>query len=234
MLPIIVLSTAFYAISFEEKPSVIRLLIGGLGTGAAICAMHYLGQLGISNYHCSYGPAYVVGAALIACVSASVALSIFFRWKAAWTNSWWRRLVCAALLAGAVSGMHWTAAVGTYYHRIPGFLGVGQLSRSQTVIICAALVGYIFFALPTFSANNYVMQSFAACIILSICAIIAGGRRHQSTTRARQLVLSCAFFDPAGRIMVSPEALLPTRKVVDRYINKVCWAFDVYGFISGD
>lgn len=104
--------------------------------------MHYLGQLGISNYHCSYGPAYIVGAALIATVSATIALSVFFRWKAAWTNSWWRRLVCAALLAGAVSGMHWTAAVGTEYHRIPGFLGVGQLSRSQTVIICAALVGH--------------------------------------------------------------------------------------------
>ncbi|EED19788.1 MHYT domain signaling protein, putative [Talaromyces stipitatus ATCC 10500] len=201
VLPVLVLSTAFYAISFEEKPSVIRLLIGGFLTGAAICAMHYLGQLGISNYHCSYRPAYVVGAALIATVSASIALSVFFRWKAAWTNSWWRRLVCAALLAGAVSGMHWTAAVGTYYNRIPGFLGVGQLSRSQTVIICAAL-------------------SFAACIILSICAIIAGGRRHQSTTRSRQLVLSCAFFDPAGRVMVSPAALLPTRKIVDRYINK--------------
>jgi NO-binding membrane sensor protein with MHYT domain len=141
-LPILVLSTAFYAISFEERPSIIRLLAGGIGTGAAICAMHYLGQLGISNYHCSYGPAYVVGAALIATVSATIALSIFFRWKAAWTNSWWRRLVCAALLAGAVSGMHWTAAVGTQYHRIPGFLGVGQLSRSQTVIICAALVGH--------------------------------------------------------------------------------------------
>ncbi|KUL81873.1 hypothetical protein ZTR_09981 [Talaromyces verruculosus] len=200
-LPILVLSTAFYAISFEERPSVIRLLAGGIGTGAAICAMHYLGQLGISNYHCSYGPAYIVGAALIATVSATIALSVFFRWKAAWTNSWWRRLVCAALLAGAVSGMHWTAAVGTQYHRIPGFLGVGQLSRSQTVIICAAL-------------------SFSACITLTICAIIAGGQRHQSTTRARQLVLSCAFFDPAGRIMVSPQALLPTRKVVDRYINK--------------
>ncbi|KAE8556950.1 hypothetical protein EYB25_001656 [Talaromyces marneffei] len=199
-LPILVLSTAFYAISFEEKPSIIRLLAGGIGTGSAICAMHYLGQLGISNYRCSYGPAFIVGAALIACVSATIALSIFFRWKAAWTNSWWRRLACATLLASAVSGMHWTAAVGTEYHRIPGFLGAGQLSRSQTVIICAAL-------------------SFAACLTLTICAIIAGGRRHQSTTRARQLVLSCVFFDPAGRIMVSPQALLPTRKVVDRYIH---------------
>lgn len=140
VLPIIVLSTAFYAISFEEKPSIIRLLIGGFLAGGAVCAMHYIGQLGISNYHCTYGPGYVVGAALIATVSATVALSIFFRWKAAWTNSWWRRLSCAALLAGAVSGMHWTATAGTTYRRIPGLEGMGQLSRSQTVIICAALV----------------------------------------------------------------------------------------------
>lgn len=201
ILPIIVVSTAFYAISFEEKPGIVRLLTGGFLTGAAVCAMHYIGQLGISNYHCSYAVGNVVGAALIATVAATVALSVFFRWKAAWTNSWWRRMLCAALLAVAVSGMHWTAAVGTSYRRIPGASSLGQLSRTQTVIVCAAL-------------------SFSACFILSICAIIAGGNRRRSTTRARQLVLSCAFFDSSGRIMVSPQVFLPTRKVVDRYINR--------------
>jgi NO-binding membrane sensor protein with MHYT domain len=44
VLPIVVLSTAFYAISFEEKPGVIRLLSGGFLTGAAVCAMHYVGS----------------------------------------------------------------------------------------------------------------------------------------------------------------------------------------------
>ncbi|OKL63470.1 hypothetical protein UA08_01797 [Talaromyces atroroseus] len=201
VLPIIVLSTAFYAISFEEKPGAVRLLSGGFLTGAAVCAMHYIGQLGISNYHCSYAAGNIVGAALIATVAATIALSVFFRWKASWTNSWWRRMLCAGLLSIAVSGMHWTATVGTSYRRIPGVSGLGQLSRSQTVIICAAL-------------------SFSACFILSICAIIAGGNRRRSTTRARQLVLSCAFFDSSGRIMVSPQIFLPTRKVVDRYLNR--------------
>jgi hypothetical protein len=52
-------------------------------------------------------------------------------------------MMCAALLSVAVSGMHWTAAVGTSYRLIPGVSGLVQLSRSQTVIICAALVRYI-------------------------------------------------------------------------------------------
>lgn len=58
-------------------------------------------------------------------------------------------------------------------------------------------------------------------MILSACAIIAGGNRRRSDTRARQIVLACAYFDPAGRVMVTPQALLPTRKIVDHYIGRV-------------
>lgn len=142
LLPIVVLLIAFYSISFEEKAALWRLIVGGLLTGSAVCAMHYVGQLGIANYHCRNDAGNVVGAAIIATFSATLALSIFFRWKAAWMDSWWRRFLCACLLAGAVAGMHWTAAVGTSYMSNPRYVGQGssQLSRSQTVIICAALV----------------------------------------------------------------------------------------------
>jgi hypothetical protein len=45
------------------------------------------------------------------------------------------------LLAGAVSGMHWTAAVGTVYRERDETLRNGsQLSRSQVVIVCSVLV----------------------------------------------------------------------------------------------
>jgi NO-binding membrane sensor protein with MHYT domain len=141
LLPILVLLIAFYAISFEEKATFWRLIVGGLLTGSAVCAMHYVGQLGVANYHCKNDAGNIVGAAIIATFSATLALGIFFRWKAAWMDSWWRRLLCACLLAGAVTGMHWTAAVGTTYMYNPGYVGQGsQLSRNQTVIICAALV----------------------------------------------------------------------------------------------
>jgi hypothetical protein len=49
--------------------------------------------------------------------------------------------LCACLLAGAVSGMHWTAAVGTVYRDHDRRVMIGsQLSRSQVVIICAVFV----------------------------------------------------------------------------------------------
>ncbi|KAJ5159913.1 uncharacterized protein N7482_006917 [Penicillium canariense] len=202
VLPVIVLLAAFYSVGVEEKAGYLRILTGGLLTGSSVCGMHYVGQLGISNYKCSYQVANLVGSAIIAISSSTVALGIFFRWRATWTDSWWRRCLCACFLSSAVSGMHWTAAIGTSYRERDESIQHGtQLSRSQVVIICAVL-------------------ACVSCVILSACAIIAGGNRRRSTTRAHQLVLACAYFDPAGRVMVTPHALLPTRKIVDHYIGR--------------
>ncbi|KAI9928340.1 hypothetical protein MW887_002378 [Aspergillus wentii] len=201
-LPVCVLLIAFYAVGVEEKAGYIRILMGGILTGSAVCGMHYVGQLGIANYKCSYHVGSVVGSAIIAIFASTSALGIFFRWRATWTDVWWRRGICGCLLAVAVSGMHWTATAGTSYREHDETIRHGTpLSRSQTVIICAVL-------------------SCASCVFLSACAIVAGGNRRKSTIRARQLVLSCAFFDPAGRIMVTPQAVLPSRKIVERYVGK--------------
>lgn len=141
VLPVIVLLVAFYSVGVEEKASYLRILTGGLLTGSSVCGMHYVGQLGIANYKCSYHVANVVGSAIIAIFSSTAALGIFFRWRATWTDSWWRRGICACLLATAVSGMHWTATVGTIYKERDSSMKHGtQLSRSQVVIICAVLV----------------------------------------------------------------------------------------------
>ncbi|KAB8273332.1 hypothetical protein BDV30DRAFT_112833 [Aspergillus minisclerotigenes] len=202
VLPVIVLLAAFYAIGTNEKAGYIRIMTGGVLTGCSVCGMHYIGQLGIANYQCSYRAANVAAAAIIAVFASTTALSIFFRWRATWTDSWWRRGICGCLLAAAVSGMHWTAAVGTSYrNHDPSVNKGGQLSRTQTVIICAVL-------------------ACAACGVLSACAVVAGGHRRKLRAQAQQLVLTCAFFDPEGRIMVTPHALLPSRKIVDRYIGR--------------
>jgi NO-binding membrane sensor protein with MHYT domain len=144
-LPVIVLLVAFYSVGVEETASYLHILTGGLLTGSSVCGMHYVGQLGIANYQCSYRPANVIGSAIIAIFSSTTAMGIFFRWKATWTDSWWRRGICACLLSAAVSGMHWTAAIGTIYHERDQSMTYGmQSSRSQVVIICAVLVGFKF------------------------------------------------------------------------------------------
>lgn len=140
-LPIVVLLAAFYLLAVTSTAGTFFLAISAFLTGTAVCGMHYVGQLGIINYRCSYQAANVVGAGFIAVFASLVALSIFFRLQETWTNSWWKRSFCGFILAGAVSGMHWTASVGTSYQakRI-GQLQSTLLSRTHTVIVCTVLV----------------------------------------------------------------------------------------------
>jgi NO-binding membrane sensor protein with MHYT domain len=140
-VPIVVLIAAFVAIGAGSRHSWPRVLGSGILAGSAICGMHYLGNASISNYTCVYQPAYVVGAALIAATASTVALFIFFVYRAAWANSWWKTLGCGVLLAGAVSGMHWCAAVGTAY-RLKKISASGGMSRSATVIVVITLVSF--------------------------------------------------------------------------------------------
>lgn len=75
--------------------------------------MHYLGDASISNYGSEYKAAYVVGSAIIAVAASNVALAMFFVFRHAWANSWWKTLASGVVLAGAVSGMHWCGVMGT-------------------------------------------------------------------------------------------------------------------------
>lgn len=139
-LPIVVLSFAFYFIGVSERADSLYIVLTGALTGAAVCGMHYVGQLGIYNYSCTYQVGNVVGAAIIAVFASITALGVFFRLRESWTNSWWKRVVCATVLAGAVSGMHWTAAVGTTYRIKSVTVNRSELNPTQTVIICSVLV----------------------------------------------------------------------------------------------
>ena len=139
-LPICVVGIAFYLLTITEAVSPIAIASGGFTTGVAVCGMHYLGQGGIANYHTVYVWKYIIGASIIAIVASTLALGVFFYFKSAWTNTWWKRMSCAFLLAMAVSGMHWVATVGTSY-RFRSSLGQqAGLSRRATVIIVLGLV----------------------------------------------------------------------------------------------
>ena len=139
-VPIIVLLIAFLAVSSNNQTRWWRIGLSGSLSGGAICGMHYLGDASISNYQCTYAAPYVIGAALIAVTASTAALALFFAFRAAWTNSWWRRVGCAIVLAGAVSGMHWCAAVGTRYTLLHAYSSGNEMSRDATVIVVICLV----------------------------------------------------------------------------------------------
>ena len=139
-VPIIVLIAAFMALGGSTVVSWWRILISGVLCGCTVCGMHYLGNASIANYSCQYDVANVVGAGVISVAASFAALSMFFVFRAMWANSWWKRIVSAIILAGAVSGMHWCAAVGTRYKLLSITSMDNSLSRNTTVIVVICLV----------------------------------------------------------------------------------------------
>ncbi|ELR05493.1 hypothetical protein GMDG_07415 [Pseudogymnoascus destructans 20631-21] len=208
-VPIIVLLAAFMAVGSGDKISKVRLPVGGALAGLAICGMHYLGQAGISNYTCVYTVGYVVGSVVIAVFASITALWVFFALRAAWTDLWWKRAMCGVILACAVFGMHWVASVGTNYRlKMVDPTKSHDIPRNSTVIVIIVL-------------------SAAACVIILGLTIITQRRRTRSANRAQQVLLASAIFDLNGRLLVTPEGLLPNQKVTTSYIE---WSFDeVFG-----
>jgi len=164
-LPICAVGIAFYLFTVSEEVTIIGTIAGGCLSGFAICGMHYLGQGGISNYQAVYDWKYVFGSAIIAVVAATLALGIFFYFKSAWTNSWWKRMTCAFMLALGVAGMHWIATVGTSYY-LKTTTGVNQdgMSRQTTVVVVMCLVRYLslrpWYNLLTFAGRRMLYRAF--------------------------------------------------------------------------
>ncbi|KAI0385317.1 FAD dependent oxidoreductase-domain-containing protein [Hypomontagnella monticulosa] len=199
-LPVIVLLVAFVTIGASYKISWWRICCGGVLAGAGICGMHYVGNASINNYHLVYAKVYIGGAVLIAVFDSIVALSVFFIFRASWRNVWWKRALSACLLAGAVSGMHWVASVGTQY-RLKSLNTRAQLSQSQAIIVVACLLVF-------------------AILFMVGSVIYAIWVTRRNTIKAQQVVLAAAVFDWSGRILVSPEGMLPSEKITDTYVER--------------
>lgn len=201
-VPILVLLAAFIAIGTSNEVSWYRVAAGGTLAGGAICGMHYLGNASINNYVCIYNYVNVAASALIAVAASITALALFFVFRASWTSSWWKRAASAILLAGAVSGMHWCAATGTQYRLIDLNPSNNHTSRNTTIIIVICL-------------------SIGACLIMAGTFIYTARVMSRYASKAQQVVLATAIFDKQGRVLVSPEGLLPSEKITDSFLEKV-------------
>ncbi|RGP66429.1 signaling ykow [Fusarium longipes] len=200
-VPILVLLAAFMAVGTNNVVSWWRLIAGGFLCGTAVCGMHYLGNASINNYTCVYQPTYVIGSAIIAIVASNVALAMFFVFRAMWANAWWKRVISAVVLAGAVSGMHWCASVGTRY-RLKSIKPNGnEPSRTGTVVVVICL-------------------SLGACFVIAISAILRARNMRRMALRAQQITLAAAIFDKGGRILVDPDGYIPNTVVTDSFLEK--------------
>ncbi|KAJ3548764.1 hypothetical protein NM208_g844 [Fusarium decemcellulare] len=199
-VPIVVLLAAFTAIGTNSSTSWWRVTAGSILCGAAVCGMHYLGNSSIKNYRCIYQPAFIAGAAVIAVFASIIALSILFVFRDVWAHSWWKRSLSAVILAGAVSGMHWCAVVGTRY-RLIDVKPNNEPSRIATVIVVICL-------------------SLGACVIIAGFAVLRARKMRQTALRAQQVTLGTAIFDKHGRILVDTDGLIPSAAITDSFLEK--------------
>jgi NO-binding membrane sensor protein with MHYT domain len=80
---------------------------------------------------------HIVGSVVIALVATLIALTLFFTLRQKWDDAFWKRAICAFILAGAVSGMHWTAATGTSYTLI---LYSGRAPSGKWTVLVVAII----------------------------------------------------------------------------------------------
>ncbi|KAI5813470.1 hypothetical protein BZA77DRAFT_339504 [Pyronema omphalodes] len=179
----------------------LRVIVGGTFAGSSICGMHYLGDAGISNYNMKYSITRVVASVIIAISATNIALALFFIMHKNFTNLWWKRLILAFILAGAVSGMHWTASSGTTYMiKRKQAISDNTLSRQWVVVIVIVL-------------------SVFCCTILLAFAAAAGRERRQQYRRAQKIVLASVIFED-GKLMVLSDGTLPTKTITDTFSER--------------
>ena len=56
--------------------------------------------------------------------------------------------------------------------------------------------------------------------------------RKLSADRAQQVVLACAMFDINGKLMVTPEGILPCQKITDSFTERVRTISNIGGYAN--
>ncbi|RCH91955.1 hypothetical protein CU097_011343 [Rhizopus azygosporus] len=196
VVAIVCMFISFAFVGVTEKAQLIRIIPSGIFTGCGIACMHYLGQFAVEYFVIGYKRAYVIGAIIIACIAVTIALYIFFKLRENWTDTWYKRLGCAMLMAVAVCGMHYTALVGTIF-----YVPYGHIPPPQPKLRPAALIGII--------AAIVVV----ACATLFYISFKTGLKEFKKVT-SKRLILDSVIFDKSGRILVKVDGTLPAKEIV--------------------
>lgn len=212
-VPTIALILAFVFVDYQATFSSWRVGLSGIITGLIVALMHFSASFK-ANFDVSYRPAQTTVSIVIACLAATVALVFFFRFRSQWQDSWWKRLLCAMILASGVGGMHYIACWGTSY-RVPKgsvnhYASFAKGNRKNIVTTIAIAV------------MCFVIVVISTVIAVSDVLILRDARR-----KAKKVVVASATFDKQGRLLVKPDGTMPMKVIeTDVMIRDVLDALD--------
>ncbi|KAK8854768.1 hypothetical protein IAR55_003507 [Kwoniella newhampshirensis] len=211
-VPIIATAMAFWVIGSELEFQIWRVGFAGVFLGLTVGLMHYSASFRLPYLAVSYTAVTVVFALILAVVAATVALFLFFRLRAQWQDSWWKRGLCSLVLATAVCGMHYLGLGGTSYRTKAGvdprIYAEGNDQSTRLTIIISVMCG----------------------VIVLICFAIAfydAMTRRQIRNKARNIVIASASFDKTGKLLVKNDGTIPMQVIqTDADLQRVLGELD--------
>jgi NO-binding membrane sensor protein with MHYT domain len=137
VVAILVTGGGFYVIS-RQSASPLRLALSGIFMGLGIAGMHYTGMAAMEGHaKLSYDPLFVALSLVVAIGAATAALWLAFR-----TTDLGQKLVAAAVMGLAISGMHYTAmraAIFTAHGPVPEAQINAGLDRTNLALAVAGI-----------------------------------------------------------------------------------------------
>ncbi|KIR73688.1 hypothetical protein CNBG_9583 [Cryptococcus deuterogattii R265] len=197
LVPMVATALSFWVIGSELEFSIWRVLLAGGIMGLTVGLMHYSASFKLPYLTVSYTAVTVVFALILAVVAATVALFLFFRLRTQWQDSWWKRGLCALMLATAVCGMHYLGLGGASYYTKPKIDWRELTKSSQSVrlaigisVMCATIVLFCF-----------------------LVALFDALTRRSIRNKARSIVVASASFDKTGKLLVKNDGTIPMQVI---------------------
>jgi len=177
-----------------------RLAGGGLLMGLGVAAMHYIGMMAMRmDAAVQYNWTLFSLSIAIAIVAATAALWLTFN-----VQAHWQKLVSAAVMAAAVSGMHFVGMAAAEYHPalLTPLFASGASVSSQVMAVGIAVTTILLLMLGLLSA--------VADRRLSMTSAIAARRLEMNNRRYRSLIRNSsdviAIIDARGQFTYCSES----------------------------
>jgi NO-binding membrane sensor protein with MHYT domain len=161
LIAVLVVGVGLFIVGFG-RPSVVKLLLGGVITGVSVAFMHYTGMAALRlPGEVDYDSRLVLASYAIAIVAATVAL-----WFTLVVRSGLATITAAAVMGAAVSGMHYTgmAALRVHLHEdvhgtVPGVnVNVFLAPIVLFVVIVVIALSYVVMAIPSAAEQDEVVS----------------------------------------------------------------------------
>jgi NO-binding membrane sensor protein with MHYT domain len=145
LVAIAVVGVGIFTVGYSQS-SKGALLLGGLGTGVGVAAMHYLGMAALHVHgHVGYDIKLVALSVVIAVVAATAAL-----WAALNVRSTGALWIAAPVMGLAVSSMHYTGMAAVRIHLVPSPSVLSGASAMEFIFPLAVGLGSLLFLTVAF------------------------------------------------------------------------------------